>query len=330
MSTSPKRHFPPPPPLTQKPQGLWTRTPPAIFPSIMGFLGLGLAWRTFAWHPARAPLAPIGEVILGAGLLLFTFALIAWISKPLRRPGILLEEPRILPGRAGMAAMSLSVFLSAAALLPLAPAMAETLVFAALGIHLGLAALLTWSVMTGPVEQRTVTPVFHLTYVGFILAPLSLVPLGYGGLSEVIYWFAIGVAVLIWGASLRQLIATVPPAPLRPLLAIHLAPASLFATVSMLLGKAQMGFAFGLLALAILVVLVASARWILASGFSPFWGALTFPLAACATALTLSLSPWIGAPVLALATGLNPWVLQKVLKLWAKGDLAIKTNAASV
>ena len=122
------RHFPPPPPLVQKTPGLWRRTPPAIFPPIMGLFGLGLAWRVLALAPGLRPLEPIGEAILGATLLLYGFALIAWASKPLRRPAVAIEELRVLPGRAGMAAMVLCLVLSGAALRPYAPSLALALV----------------------------------------------------------------------------------------------------------------------------------------------------------------------------------------------------------
>ena len=84
------------------PGGLWRRVPPAIFPSIMGFLGLGIAWRrAVAAYPVPAG---IGEALLGAGVILFAFAAIAYGSKIARRPAVLAEELRILPGRAGVSA----------------------------------------------------------------------------------------------------------------------------------------------------------------------------------------------------------------------------------
>lgn len=326
------RHFPPPPPLVQKSPGRWRRTPPAIFPPMMGLFGLGLAWRTLATQPAMQPLAPIGEAILGAALLLFAFGLIAWLSKPLRRPGVILEEIGVLPGRAGLAAMILCLMLAGAALTPYAPSVAVVLAF------VGGAALVAYGVLTavhllrGPKVQRAVNPIFHLTFVGYILMPLSLAQLGYTELSTWILWGSAAVALVIWLVSLRQLIGSVPPAPLRPILAIHLAPASVLATVAALLGHELVAAGFALIALAMLVALVGSARWLLASGFSPLWGALTFPLAACATASMLGLGAvgfWIGAALLLAATALNPWIAMQVVKTWANGQLGAKTNAAT-
>jgi len=326
------RHFPPPPPLVSKPKGLWRRTPPAIFPPILGLFGLGLSWRTLAAQPGMHRFDPMGQVILGATLLLFTFALLAWLSKPLRRPGVMMQEIAVLPGRAGVVAMVLSALLAAAAIRPFAPGMALILVWTGLAALSALGALIGVFLLRGPQEQRAVTPVFHLTYVGYIVAPLSLVPLGYTQVATVILWGTIPVAMLIWGLSLRQLVTRTPPAPLRPLLAIHLAPAGLFTTVSALLGYSTLAMAFGILALVILISLLGSVRWLLAAGFSPMWGAMTFPLAACATACLVGLGPaglWIGAILLIAATGLIPWIAFQILKAWAKGALAEKTNAAT-
>lgn len=327
-----KPHFPPPPPLVSQPPGLWRRTPPAIFAPVMGLFGLGLAWRALAAQPGLGALSPVGEVILGATLLLYAFALIAWLAKPLRRPAVILDEVKVLPGRTGMAAMALSLVLAAAALRPMAPGVALGLVLVGLAVLALVGVIITRQLLIGPQEQRVVTPVFHLTYVGYILAPLTLVPLGHAEVARLILFATIPVATLIWAVSLRQLLMRVPPAPLRPLLAIHVAPASLFATVSALLEYPVMAASFAMLALAIITGLLVSARWLLQAGFTPMWGALTFPLAAAATATILSLGQpglWIGAGLVLAATSLNPWVAFRILTLWAKGSLAAQTNAAT-
>jgi tellurite resistance protein len=331
MST-PKRHFPPPPPLRPDPPGLWRRVPPAIFPPIMGLFGLGLAWRALGANlPAVAGLA---EAFLGAVILLFAFAAVAWASKPLRRPAVLAEELRVLPGRAGVAAAVLCVFLTAAVLVPYAPGVARAMVWAGIALLAGLGALIARAFLTGPEEARVVTPVFHLVFVGYIIAPLALIPLGQGGVAAAIFWLTLAVAALIWAESLRQIATRIPPAPLRPLLAIHLAPLSLFATVAALLGWSGLALAFALAGLALLAVLLGTGRWLLAAGFSPLWGAMTFPLAALASAVLRAvpdpLGLWLGAALVLAATGLNIPVAVKVLNAWVKGGLAARTNAATV
>lgn len=325
---APSPGFPGPSPTAA---GLWRRTPPAIFPPILGLFGLGLAWRAGA--PAFGLPGALAEILLGAVTLLYLFALAAWISKPLRRLAVVPEELRVLPGRAGLAAMTLSALLLAATLVPYAPGFAAGLAVLACLAHAGLALLVLGLILRGPEEARTVTPVWHLVFVGFILAPLTALPLGHEGIARAILFATLPVAAAIWAVSLWQLATRIPPAPLRPLLAIHLAPASLLATVAAGLGLTTLAGVFAGLAAGILLALLAAGRWIAASGFSPLWGAFTFPLAAFASAL-FALAP--GSEALRLAAGLVlvaatlaiPPIAVKVLQAWARGGLAARTNAA--
>lgn len=319
----------------QRETGLWRQTPPAIFPPIMGLFGLGLAWRQGA--PAFGLPPGLAEALLGAVTLLFLFALVAWLAKPLRRPSVVAEELRILPGRAGLAAASLSIMLLAAVLVPYAPGLARGLGLGALVVHLALGALLVRVLLAGPPEGRVVTPVFHLVFVGFILWPLSAVPLGMEGAARLVLWVTMPVAGVIWAISLWQLITRIPPAPLRPLLAIHLAPASLFSITASALGQTGLAEFWALAGGAILLALVITGGWLTAAGFSALWGAFTFPLAAYATAL-LALGAAAGDRVVALGGGLVlvaatliiPAIAVQVLRLWARGTLAGATNAARV
>ena len=136
------------------------------------------------------------------------------------------------------------------------------------------------------------------------------------------------VALAIWALSAAEFRRAVPPPPLRPLLAIHVAPAALLATVAGLLGFAVLSTLFLALGLALALMLVLSVRWLTSAGVTPMWGAFTFPLAALATAALRGgwLLPGLALTVLALAV--VPWVLWWVLKRWPGGKLATLTNAA--
>lgn len=305
---------------------LFARMPPAVFPALMGALGLGLALRRGL--PALGLPVEIGELVMGAAVALWLFAAFGYLVKLTRRPSVLFEDLRVLPGRAGLSAGSLGLMLAAAALLPYTPGMAQGLMFAGLGLHAAQVLALIYSFATGPAEARMVTPAWHLHFVGFIIGGLSAAPLGLTQLALVILGVTGLVAVAIWAVSLVQLVRRVPPAPLRPLLAIHLAPACLLSSVASLLGLN--GWALGLLALAaaIFLALVGAARWITVSGFSPMWGAFTFPLAAFASALYLQGLDVTGTIALVLALGVVPAVLFRVMKAWAGGSLAARTNAA--
>mgnify|MGYP000268306419 CR=1 FL=1 len=309
------------------------RTPPAIFPPLLGLLGLGLAWRraeaVFMTPPA------IADTILGMVTLLFLWCLLAYGAKLVRRPGVFLEDLTVLPGRAGLAAMTMAVMLLAVVLLPYGDRLAGTALLAGLVGHAVLALTITVKLLTGPAEQRQVTPIWHLSFVGFVIAPLSAVPLGYAAASEALLWVMIAAAALIGAVSLGQLARRDPPAPLRPLLAIHLSPPSLFGLVALQLGWTGAAMGFAALGALILAALVIRARYVVAAGFSPFWGAFTFPLAAFAN-LVLALGNGqgdlmrlLGALLLVAATGAIPWIALRVMQAWAKGQLGAKTNAAT-
>lgn len=310
------------------------QTPPAIFPPVLGLMGLGLDWRRAA-EVLGAP-AALGEMVLGAVSLLLVFCLFAYGRKVVRRAAVVPEDLRALPGRAGLSAMVLSIYLLAATLAPMARPLAELALWGGLGLHAGLVVLVLRALLTGPAEARIVTPVWHLQFVGFIVAAVAALTLGHAGLASVILYVTAIMAVLIWGVSLVHLIRRDVPPPLRPLLAIHLAPAALLGTVAAGLGAWLAAYVFAALGAVILAALMANLRWLLAAGFSPLWGALTFPLAAFAGLLLgLGAGP-VAAPVFAAAGGVTlvaaslviPVIAVKVMQAWARGTLGPKTNAA--
>ena len=215
-------------------------------------------------------------------------------------------------------------------LLPYAPKLAFAVVLCGLALHLVLALALLWVMARGPKEARGVNPSWHLSFVGFIVAAPVLVRLGQAGLAEAILVVTGLAAVAIWGLSLVQLLRRIPPAPLRPMLAIHLAPAALISVTAGLLGQSLLATGMAGFGAVILLALLASARWLTAAGVTPLWGAFTFPLSAFALALWDLGGLWqqAGAVVLLAACLLVPWVAWNVLKLWPGGRLAAKTNAA--
>ena len=331
MTTEPARYRPkkfPPPEFPPRKVARFARTPPAIFPVVLGVLGLVLALRR-GFFTLDLPLEPV-DLLAGLAVALWGFAAFAYAAKLARRPGVLWEDLKVLPGRAGLAAATAGMLAVAALLVPYAPGAARVVLFAGLALHGALALAVARVLISLPAEARGVNPAWHLTFVGFIIGGLSAAPLGYLDLAQGLLWATLPVAGVIWGISLLQLLRRVPPAPLRPLLAIHAAPAALFSLVSGATGQATAALGFAVLGLAILLALLAAGRWIAASGFSPLWGAFTFPLAALASALLAldGVLVWSGLAVLAAALGVVPYVLWRVVKMWPTGTLAAKTNAA--
>lgn len=330
MAMEPARTRPkmfPPPEFPPRKLPLFARMPPAVFPSLLGALGLSLALK----RAAAGSALPEGVADLAMGLVagLWLFCALAYASKLLRRPAVLLEEVQTLPGRAGVAAATVGALALAAVLGFFAPALAKAVLVAGLALH-GLSALVMLRVLwRAPPEGRVVTPVWHLSFVGFIVGALAAVPLGWGGLAAVILWASLPVALGIWGVSLWQIVQRVPPAPLRPLMAIHLAPASLFASVAGLLGMTVLAHTMLGVACAVALTLLLALRWMCAAGFTPLWGAFTFPLAAFAGALLINGWTVAGGIVTLLALGVVPVILWRVLRMWPTGALAARTNAAT-
>lgn len=316
------------------PPGFARRVPPAIFPPLLGALALSLAW--LAGVAAFALPEALAQLFAGMIAALAVVALAAYGLKLARRPAVLAEDLAILPGRAGVAAGVLTVYLAAALCGSLGAVWTgRGVLLLGLGLHGVVLAVLARSLWRGPGEQRRVSPMWHLALTGLIVAARAAVALGWPGLAGWLFWPSAAAAALIYALSARQLAAMRVPAPLRPLLAIHLAPLALFATVALSLGWTGAGTALAWAALAVALALAASARWLLEAGFSALWGALCFPLAATAGAWVAlwRIDPTephrlISGALLVAATLVVVPVLALIWRDWARGRLAVKTNAA--
>jgi tellurite resistance protein len=316
----------PPPEFPPRRPARFARMPPAVFSVLLGLVGLGLALRRGL--EAAGLNGALADLLLGAASTLWAFAVLGYGVKLARRPGVLLEDMRVLPGRVGLAAATMGGMAVAAALAPVAPVLAKGVLVAALAGHALLAVVLIRVLLASPPEARMVNPGWHLAFVGFIVGGIAAPGLGWESLALVLLWATVPVAVAIWGVSAVHLIRRIPPAPLRPMLAIHLAPASLFATVSGQMGVPWVPLLAVGLGGVILLALLAAARWITESGFSAMWGAFTFPLAAYASALFVTGWDVPGMLVLAAALGVVPVIAYRVITLWGSGRLAAVTNAA--
>lgn len=317
----------------QAPPGLWRRVPPAVFPPTLGLMGLALSWRAGVSQFALSP--GLSGLLDGIAVALFLFCALAYATKLMRRPGVLAEELRILPGRSGVAAGVLCIYLLAGLLGAYAPGIARAVLVAGLAVHVTVLAVLLRVYAAGPAEVRRVTPVWHLNWVGFIVAARVAPSLGWTGLAALILWPALIAAIAIWAISARQLVAERVPAPLRPLLVIHLAPLSLIGTVAILTGHLWLGWIAAAAALGALILMAVRGAWITEAGFSPMWGAFTFPLAATSglfwtlyyAAPSDGLRILAGVILIAATLAIVPTVFL-VMRDWARGRLAVKTNAA--
>lgn len=319
-------------PLKPTPRGFGQRTPPAAFPAILGLFGLGVGWRLAAGI-LGLPAGP-AELVLGIVTLLFLIAFAAYAAKFVRRPSVLAEDLRILPGRGGLAAGVLCVYLLAITLIPHAPGLARVVLIGGLVLHLAFAGMVLAGFARGPAEQRRGSPVWHLIFVGAVIAVAPAVELGLVRLAQGLYLWSLLAALVIWAASLEQFRRNTVPAPLRPLLVIHLTPANFLGIGALALGWPSLATAFGFVTVAMVLLLAGGALWLTRAGFSPFWSSFTFPTLACAK-LWLLLSgvdgAWLmpGIVLLVAASVITLPIAAKVLQSWFKGQLAQRTNAAA-
>lgn len=117
------------------------------------------------------------------------------------------------------------------------------------------------------------------------------------------------------------------------MLAMHLAPAALFAIVATATGLQVLATGFATLTLALLISLIIAGHWLTVTGFTPLWSAFTFPLAASAAAL-LALDETrmfqiAGAVALIAATFAIPVILALVLRQWMTGQIPTILSAKS-
>jgi len=307
-------------------------TPPAVFPVILGTLGLGMVWRNAAIF--ATPAGAIGDLILAIGVALFAVGFVAYLVKLVRRPGCLTEDMRTVPGRTGLSAMSMSMMLVAGALWPIWPGLAKIILFASLGVHLVVVIAMVIVLLPLPFQARQMTPAWHLAFVGLIVGAMVMIPMGYLALASVIFVISLMAAATIWlGTMYMYMKSGWPPAPLRPLLAINLGPSALLGMVAIGLGFKGLAVAFLIISVLIFVLLALRFLWLVEAGFSPFWGAFTFPLAAFTSQLVITWI-WVPMPIIVVfaamlvSTLAIPPIVVRVVQMWIKGTLAAKSNAA--
>ncbi|MEO1918771.1 MAG: hypothetical protein ABGW81_03495 [Paracoccaceae bacterium] len=313
-------------------QHLWRRTPPAIFPVALGFMGLSLAWRSAS--DVLAIPHEIGNLMLGASTAYFLFFAVSFIAKILARPSVVLDDLKTPPARAGVAAFPMSIMLLAGVLLPL-EVRVPLVWWTGVGVYYIATGLVSWSIYKGGAEARKFSPFQYLAFVGPIVGPIAGIPLGYDTTS---FWLAIAAMIpyiaitLGYGVRLTKIR---PPMPLRPSLAIVLAPTSLFALA---FGGLEIEWAFILfywMSVALAVAMLIFSMWLTEGGFTPIWGSFTFPLASFINLNIYAIGEGVGIVATAgmfagfiIGTPLILYIVWMVSKDWIKGDLSKKTGAA--
>lgn len=315
-----------------KKQSLWRSTPPAIFPVTLGFMGLALAWRN-ASNVLPIP-SELGELLLGFSTAYFLFFAVSYVAKVLARPSVVMEDLKVPPARAGVAAFPMAIMLLAAALLPLGVSV-PLVWWTGVIVYYIATGLVAWSIFKGGAQARAFSPFQYLAFVGPIVGPIAGIPLGYVTES---FWLAMAAMVpyiaITLGYSLK-LMKVRPPQPMRASLVIVLAPTSLFA---MAFGQLGIEWAYELfywMAMALAVTMLFFSMWLTQGGWTPIWGSFTFPIATFVNLQIMAIGKGMGVIAttgmiagLLIGTPLIAYIIWKTSKAWIMGGLAKNTGAA--
>ncbi len=313
-------------------QPLWRSTPPAIFPVILGLVGLAHAWRGIG-ASFGLPSA-FGDILLGVATALLMFFSLSYLAKLIARPGVLMDDLKSPPGRAGLSAISMAFIVLSVGLLPYGEVARYVWWFGVI-LHVVIVTFVVKAISKAPPEGRSVTPFQLLPFVGLSTTPLAGVSLGYVLLSQILTYISLAAFAVILFQLARKFLRTRPPEPLRPTYAIILAPLSLFGMAFGQFGP-EIGFTVFYIAVwAYGIALLVFAKWLTKAGFTPMWGALTFPAATFTNINIMAMAKGYGlvATTGTIAGGLIATVLiffiaYKALKMWMGRKLSQKTGAA--
>lgn len=284
--------------------------PLPLLASPMGIGGVGLAWRQAA-TTLGAPTA-VGEALLALATLLWVGVVALQALRAMRHPAAV-EADLAHPVRVAFAATpTIGLMIVSAFLWPYAPGLGAVLWGVAVALHLLVAMMLLRRILLGGGDVTMLTPPLMIPLVGNILAPVFGAPMGFLDVS----WMLFGIGLVLWLAMLplllhRMLAGPPLPPPLRPTLAILLAPPAVagLAVIAILGQPGGLSLAFAGIALLVAAVLLSMAGELAKVPFGlPWWG-VTFPSAAFAVLVMAEGFPaWLCWLALLVTTGLTGWV----------------------
>ncbi len=314
--------------MSEAAAGRLRHLPLPLFGAPMGLGGLGLAWREAA-RSLGAP-AIIGDAILVVMLAVFLLLVLLHGLRHWRHPDALYADLRHPVRSAFAGGVTICTMLSAAAIAPWLPAVAENLWLCGAVLHLALAAHTLRRLLDSPGDTALMPPLL-IPLVGNLLVPTIGARFGHPALCWVGFGVGAGLWLLLQPLLLHRVIAGPPlPPRLRPTLVIFLAPP---AVICLALQGLEGGMSVAGLAAFGLGCLVAASLLLLAPGFArlPFavsWWAFSFPTAAFAlTCMGFAQAhPAAGAWALAwlallLSSAVIALVAARTLAAAARGEL---------
>ncbi len=306
------------------------RLPIALFASVMGTAGLGLAWR------GGTPLLGLpqwpGEAWIAIGALLFALLLAGYLAKLARHPAAVRAELAD-PAVSGMSAcLPIGGGLLAAGLHPHAPGIALPLWWASAALLVAVQVMLLARWLRGGMTLAQVNGGWMVGVLGGLALALSGPTVGERAATAALFGASLVFMPVIMAFVFARVVAGPPiPPGARPLLYVFIVPPALVYIGMPALTGAPAGLALdGLLFATLLVLggLLAASHDVLQWPFGPPWWAFTFPLDALAGATTryAEAHPGTGATALAAvclaaAFGVVSVVLYRTVAALARGTL---------
>jgi len=283
-----------------------TRTPlPAsFFGMVLGFSGLGQAWRVAV--PLWGMPHWIGEGLLLLAALVWLALLISYVIQALHNPMAVRREFQHPVQGSTPALLAIATLLIALAALPYSRPLAYILTITGICWHLAFSLWHTGILWQGGRDALDTAPTLYLpTVAGNFTSAAALGGLGHADWG----WLFLGAGVFSW-LALESLViqrlwhTTAVPVQQRPLLGIQFAPPVVCAMAWLLLTPGStdhwllMLWGYGLFQLLLGIRL---GSWLGAQPFSPSYWAYTFGVAAATvTGLKLALAGISAAQILAV------------------------------
>ncbi len=311
----------------------WRRTPPALFPSLLGLFGLALSWKAAAtvWNIPST----IGSAIGVVATLLLLVTLTSYVIKLLIRPKVLWEDLQIGPARGSVSAGSMCAMALAAFLLPYTTLGAFLVWWMALLLHAVYFGCVLVILSRHENTLAEISPVIMLPVVGVLVSTLAAPQLGYGGFAIAVFVLTIPLSAAILLISLLNARTHGVPLPQRTSYAIFLAPPSVTALGMYALSGPTYYMPLWICASLVAIALLPFMRWMGQGGWTPAWGAFTFPLAAFSGVQILAIKAGYGIvaeglaiATLTAATVLVPYIVARTYLSWFQGKLGPATKAA--
>lgn len=309
--------------------GFAATVPLPLFASVMGTCGLGLVWHAVETRWGLP--AVMSATLTTIAAALFVILLMAYAVKALRHRERVAAELRHPVRINFLPAIAINLLLLGILSRPWLEGLSNVLWMSGAALQLVLTVVIVTVWLNSERPPNSLNPAWFIPAVGNVLVPVAAVPADF----VLTAWFFFSIGLFYWvilGTLVfyRLVTGDALEAPMRPTLAILMAPPSVafLAWLQLGPGLSDAGLVLYFIALLNFLLLIPQVPGFLRLPFFPSWWAYTFPLAAftVATFRFDELTGAVGGALLAAMAGLATVVIALVgartLLAVGRGELA--------